>query len=375
MSKRGNGEGSVHRLRNGRWRAQLTVGFDPKTGKQRRRYRTATTRREAVAALDELRRRHAQLHLSSAPQTLGEFASVWLSTKASQVKPRTHESYRGTLERHLLPVLGRHRLEDLRTYVIQQHLDHLAVTVSTRTSNYARTVLKALFHQAEKWEMVLRNPVTGTAPKTHRDRPITLWSPSEVRRFLSAARHHRLYALFYLTLLTGLRIGEVMALRWTDLKENAIVVERSVDTRQGKVIESEPKSRSARRIIAIDAGTLAVLAEHRTRQRAELADLGMQPHQQPERMFTSRVGSTLNASNLYKVWRGLQREAGVPEARFHDLRHMHFSMLIMQGVDVKTVADRAGHADPVLTMRQYVHAFDAQRKRAAIPLEALLDDG
>ena len=100
----------------------------------------------------------------------------------------------------------------------------------------------------------------------------------------------------------------------------------------------------------------------------------MQRQEQPERMFTSKVGSTINASNLHNVWRALQREADVPHARFHDLRHMHFSMLIMQGVDVKTVSDRAGHADPVLTMRQYVHAFDAQRKRAAIPLEDLLDE-
>ena len=195
-----------------------------------------------------------------------------------------------------------------------------------------------------------------------------------MRRFLAVAERHRLYALFYLTLLTGLRIGEVMALRWSDLKGDAISVERSVETRKGKVVESEPKSRSGRRTVAIDAGTMSVLDEHRKRQRAELADLGMQPDQEPERMFTSRTGTTLNASNFHAVWKALQKEAGVPRARFHDLRHMHFSRLIMQGIDVKTVADRAGHADPVLTMRQYVHAFDAQRKRAAIPLEGLLDE-
>lgn len=179
---------------------------------------------------------------------------------------------------------------------------------------------------------------------------------------------------FYLTLLTGLRIGEVLALRWGDLKTDALVVERSVETRKGRVIESEPKSRSGRRIVALDAGTLVVLADHRARQRAELVGLGMQLDQEPERVFTSRTGSTLNASNLHAVWKALQEEATVPHARFHDLRHMHFSRLIMQGIDVKTVADRAGHADPVLTMRQYVHAFDAQRKRAAIPLEGLLDE-
>ena len=172
MSKRGNGEGSVHKLSTGRWRAQLTVGYHPKTGKQLRRYKVAPTRKEAVAALDELRRRHAQIPLAAAPQTLTEFATAWLATKASQVKPRTLESYRWVLERHILPVLGRTRLEDVRTYTVQQALDHLAATVGPRTANYARTVLKAMLNQAEKWEMVVRNPVNGTAPKAHPERPI-----------------------------------------------------------------------------------------------------------------------------------------------------------------------------------------------------------
>ena len=375
MSKSGNGEGSVFKLADGRWRAVVTVGIHPATGKQDRRYRTRRTRREAVAARDDLLRLYAQRPVTATPKTLDEFVEAWLTTKESQVKPRTLDSYRGALQHHVLPTLGRMRLEDIRTYTIQKLLDHLAVSVGSRTSNYVRTVLKALFNQAEKWEMIIRNPVNGTARKAHKDRPITLWNPDQVRRFLDVARNHRLYALFYLTLLTGLRMGEVLALSWSDLKEDTIVVSRSVDTRGGRVVESDPKTRSGRRIVAVDSGTLEVLAEYRERQRAELVDLGMAEDQEPERMFTSRVGATINASNLSNVWRALQREAGVPRARFHDLRHMHFSMLIMQGVDVKTVADRAGHADPVLTMRQYVHAFDAQRKRAAIPLEDLLSDG
>jgi integrase len=250
----------------------------------------------------------------------------------------------------------------------------LATTIGTRTANATRTVLKMMFAQAEKWEMIARNPMTGTEKKAHSTKPAILWEVEEVKLFLAAAMRHRLYALFYLTFMTGLRIGEVLALRWADVKGDTIVVSRSVDTRTGRVVESAPKSAAGRRIIALDVGTMAVLAEHRERQRAELVVLGMQPDQEPERMFTSHGGTTINASNLYKVFQALMQEAGVPHARFHDLRHMHLSRLIFKGVDVRTVADRAGHADPVLTMRQYVHAFDAQRKRAALPLEDLLDE-
>jgi integrase len=94
----------------------------------------------------------------------------------------------------------------------------------------------------------------------------------------------------------------------------------------------------------------------------------------PGRVFTNQVGGTINASNLTKIWHRLQDKAGVRRARFHDGRHMHLSMLIANGVDVRTVADRAGHADCVLTLRLYAHALDAQRRRAAMGLDELLGD-
>ena len=149
---------------------------------------------------------------------------------------------------------------------------------------------------------------------------------------------------------------------------------RSVETRSGSVIQNPPKSRRGTRLVSIDPVTRAVLRAHEERQRAELSALGMTADQRPERVFTSEVGRTLNASNLGKIWHRLQDDAGVRPARFHDLRHMHLSRLVMRGMDIKTVADRAGHADPILTMRQYIHAFDAQRKKAAIPLDQLLDE-
>ncbi len=116
------------------------------------------------------------------------------------------------------------------------------------------------------------------------------------------------------------------------------------------------------------------LSEHAARQRVELTALGMSRGQEPERVFTNELGGTLDSSNLTRIWHGIQDRAGVPRARMHDARHMHLSLLIANGVDVRTVVDRAGHSDSVLTMRLYVHALDAKRKRAAIPLDTLLGD-
>ena len=243
-----------------------------------------------------------------------------------------------------------------------------------KLSNAGRTVLNAALNQAVKWQLLARNPVYGTIPKKVVSRPQTIWTPDQIRRLLQEASQHRLYALFYLLFTTGLRQGEVLALRWEDVEEDAIVVRRSIDTRKGRVIESEPKSKGSRRVVAIDPTTRQLLREHAERQSAELATLGMTPNEVPQRVFTNHLGGTINASNLTKIWHQLQDKAGLPRARFHDGRHMHLSMLIANGVDIRTVADRAGHADSVLTLRLYAHALEAQRRRAAIPLDELLGD-
>jgi integrase len=127
-------------------------------------------------------------------------------------------------------------------------------------------------------------------------------------------------------------------------------------------------------VVPIDAKTRMFLAEHAARQRAELTELGMTDDQVPVRVFTNRLGRTLDATNVTKIWRAIQDRAGVPHARLHDARHMHMSLLVANGVDIRTVADRAGHSDTVLTMRLYAHAMVAQRKRAAIPLDDLLGE-
>lgn len=374
MSKRANGEGSIFKLKNGRWRAELTLGFDPQTGKQLRRTKTAKTRGEAKSLLKQLQDYYGALPAGTGPQTLEAFTTDWLTTKSGSVRPRTLDSYQRTFSRHVYPTLGKTKLEDLKTYEIQRLLDSVAKTSGKRTANYVRTVFNIALNQAVKWQLMVRNPVYGTIRQAENPRPQTIWTPEEIRRFLSVAISHRLYALFYLALTTGLRRGELLGLTWADVKEDAITVVRSVSTHHGKVVEGPPKSASGRRVVAIDPATRYVLRQHEDRQRLELEQLGMAENEVPQRVFTHDLGGTIDGSNLTRIWHRLQEEAGVPRARLHDARHMHLSMLIGKGVDVRTVSDRAGHADTVLTLRQYAHALDAQRKRAAMSLDELIGD-
>ena len=369
--KRGNGEGSIQRMPNGSWRAILTLGTDPQTGKQRRRSRRAPTQAAAVKALKELLDTHAHLD-PTAPQTLAGYLTRWLRSTRDNVEPRTFDSYKGTLERHVIPYLGSRNLEDLKPMHLQGLLDHLAEDVSPKTSNYTRTVLNIALNEAVRWQVLNRNPVVSTRRKKTVTRQATIWRPDQIRTFLDNSRPHRLHALFYVLFATGLRHGELLGLTWDDVDEDSITVRRTVSTRSGQVVEGKPKSAAGRRVVAIDPGTHQVLELHRSRQRTELETLGMTEDQTPVRVFTNRLGNTLDASNVTTIWHRLQAEAGLPRARLHDGRHMHLSMLVAKGIDIRTVADRAGHSDSVLTLRLYSHALEAQRKRAAIPLEELL---
>jgi integrase len=369
--KRGNGEGSVQQLKDGTWRAVLTIGIDPKTGAQRRRYRRTETRTAAVTALKELQEQYEHLD-DAAPQTVADYLERWLTSARDTVRARTYDSYAGTLRRHVIPHIGSRRLDDLKPMVVQGLFDRIATEVSPKQANYVRTVLNIALNEAVRWQVIGRNPVVATKKKKASPKQPTIWTPDQIRRVLEVAKGHRLYAIYYLVFTSGLRHGELLGLTWADVEDDAIIVRRTVSTRSGKAVESEPKSASGRRIVPIDPTTRQVLEEHRARQRDELTALGMTPDQVPERVFTNRLGGTLDASNVTKTWHAIQDEAQVPRARMHDARHMHLSYLVGQGIDIRTIADRAGHADEVLTLRQYSHALEAQRKRAAIPLDDLL---
>ncbi len=371
--KRGNGEGSIQRRKDGTWSAVVTLGIDPTTGKQLRRTRRAPTRAAAVKALKELHEQFAHLDAAT-PYTLAEYLARWLRTAEGTVRPRTYESYKGTLQRHVLPYIGTRTLNTLKPMHLQGLFDHVAATVSPTSANYVRTVLNIALNEAVRWQVIARNPIAGTRKKKTTPREATIWTPDQIRRVVAVAQEHRLYALFYLVFATGLRHGELVGLTWDDVEDDAIVVRRTVSTRSGRVIESEPKSASGRRVVPIDATTRQVLEEHADRQRQELTELGMRRDELPVRVFTNRLGGTLDSSNVTKVWHGIQDKADVPRARMHDARHMHLSLLVANGVDIRTVADRAGHSDTVLTMRLYAHALEAQRKRAAIPLDELLGE-
>lgn len=274
----------------------------------------------------------------------------------------------------MVPELGNVRLEKVTPLQLQTLLSAVADKSGIDRANKVRTVLYQGFRQAVKWLLLPRNPAEATEPFKKVKQEMTLWTPEQAARFLDTARTHRQYALFYLAISSGLRVGELLALEWNDLKGDMLHVQRSIGWVEGELVVSTPKTERGKRKVKLDQVTLTVLGEHRKQQEAERAKAGEKYHAQ-NILFANRHGAYTKPRKLTQHWHDLQTLAGVPQIRFHDLRHLNVSLRRKLGQDAKLIADQVGHADPAFTMRQYTHLFEDDRSNAAVNLTDWLPKG
>jgi integrase len=328
-----------------------------------------------------------------------EYLEDWLKHKELETRPRTHEFYSFYALEKVVPSIGGVKLVKLNPSHVRGMMQDLSKKVSADCANKSRGILSRALRQAVKDGLIHRNPCDATEPLKVAPRKDVTWSNDEVMLFLSTIRTHRLYAAFYLALSTGMRHGEVLGLRWQDIEGDTINIVQTIVKVKGNYHISTPKTDKGNRRVTLDPETVAVLEEHRLKQLSEARELGeeWQEGKHLGLVFTSEVGTVIIPRNFDRTWyllqdaakksyitfgqteeerkaRAKQIEEGkvLPHLRFHDLRHMHVSLLNKAGVDARTIADRIGHTDPAFTLKRYAHVFEDQRKAAAIPLLRLL---
>lgn len=368
--RRAHGEGSIFQMANGKWRADVSLGYDA-NGKRKRKPVYGRTQKEVRQKLDDLKQQLAQGMLSDKKLTVKEYLERWLTEKARQVKPRTAELYREQAERYIIPHIGRTQLSKLTPMQVQQMTGTLADRVGIPTANKTRKLLYGALKQAVRWQLVPRNVCEAVDPLKESAVELSLWTPAEAVQFLHTVRGHRLYAAFHLLMATGLRRGEVLGLRWGDLKGDRLHVRRSYTIIGGKPAWSTPKTQRGVRFVVLPADALSALEQHRKQQSAERMFLG-DAWLDGDFIFTVEDGRPISPNTFHHLWLRLQRQAEVPRVRLHDLRHLHVSLLVKQGFDPRAIADRVGHTDPAFTMRRYAHMFEEQRQAAAMNLSDLL---
>jgi len=371
--RRGKGEGSITQLKDGLWQARVTY-YEGGVAKRKAFY--GKTRKEAqeklTAALASL-----QQGLPVAPserQSLGEFLGHWLETTAKNtLRPNTYESYCGVVRKQIVPHVGGVRL----TRLTPQHLSGLYAKLqesglSARTVQFAHAVLHKALDQAVRWGLIPRSPADLVDTPRPKRKELAVLSPEQVEALLAAAKGERLEALFVLAVTTGLRRGELLGLKWGDVDWDAgrLHVQRALVRVNNGMVEQEPKSKRGRSI-ALPQVALRALHKHRAKQLEERLHAG-EYWQDSDYVFASEVGGPLPLRTLFVRFKRLLQKAGLPEIRFHDLRHTAATLLLRQGVHPKVVQEMLGHSSIQMTLDVYSHVLPDLQREAANKLDELL---
>ena len=376
-SKRGNGEGSIYRGRDGRWRSVVDLGWS--NGRRHRKYLSGDTRAEVAGKLRRLldaRDAGAQISTDGLPPTVEQWCNYWLDTIATpRLRPSTVATYRGYINNRITPTLGHHRLDRLQP----EHLDRFYADLTAdglapaSVLQIHRIVSRAL-KVAMRRGKVGRNVATLVEPPSvHRAevRPLTA---DQARAILNAAKGERNAARWSVALALGLRQGEALGLAWdaVDFDTGTLTVRQALQRQLGGgLVIVPPKSRAGRRNIPIPAQLVDALREHRAAQQAERVtagslwvDNGM--------VFTGPCGKPLDPRADHREWQRLLRKAKVPPARLHDARHTAATLMLTQGVPARVVMELLGHSQITLTLGTYTHVVPELAREAANRMGATL---
>jgi integrase len=370
--RRGKGEGSIYRrASDGRWIAALIMADG------RRVVRRASSRKDAAAKLELLLKARAEGQALPADRSAAAFLNEWLTVVKHTVAAGTFERYEQYIRVHAIPALGRIRLGRLTPQHVQRlYQDKLAAGLSPTTVSHLHTVLHGAFAEAVRWGLLPRNVVSLARPPRKAHVEVVALTVEQARALLAAAAGNRFEALFVLALKTGMRRGELLALRWedVDLDKGMIQVRGTLRrTREGLTF-GVPKTAASRRQVVLSPSLEAALRRHRARQEKECQgvgdlwlNLGL--------VFPNTLGRPMEPRDLLaNVYRPLLDRAGLPPVTFHALRHTAATLLLSEGEHPKVVQELLGHAQVSITLDRYSHMTPRLMSNAAAVMDRLLDE-
>lgn len=358
--RRAKGEGCISRRKNGRWYGVIEMGVGP-DGKRRRKWLTGKTKAEVSRKMLAERKDGAPVRRRI---TTGDYLGEWLCQPGRSWRPSTREGYRRQVEDYLSPRIGHIPLQKLTAPQIVEAFE----TIPPGARVFSFTVLAMALGAAVRAGLLKSNP-TDAVEKNQRprtgDQTVSFLTEEQISRLLRAAEGYRLYSFWYVAIYSGLRPGELVALRRSDIDMARCVIRvtRTVSEVARKFHEGLPKTRRSRRAVTLPGHCAPVLQ----RQYEMLALEGYDG----ELVFPNERGGYLHRSSIgQQLHRALER-AGLPRIRPYDLRHTHASLLLAKGISPKVVSERLGHASVAITLDRYSHIIEGLQQQAADVLHKL----
>jgi integrase len=374
-ARRDYGDGSISSKprKDGRWAASFYH-------EGKRHYVYGATRQEAKEKLKEaMDKANRGLLVNAQKTTVAEYFEHWLSVKRMAIKASTYEIYDVNVQAHIVPELGTIQLQKLSRPRIQQFVSKLrdrrredGRPMQPRSIRYIVALLKQALEDAVKWQMLSSNPCTGVVLPRMEEAEMKVLDSDQAQALLRFVQGDRLEGIISLALATGMRQGELLGLKWSDIdfEQKTLTVQRTVYQLKGETAkESSPKTKGSRRTIRVASFAMEALKRHRQKQLEIRLQAGQQ-WQNKDLVFCRADGTHTPAGSLQYQFHRLLERAGLPDIRFHDLRHSCATLLLKMGVDVKVIQSILGHTSLTMTMR-YLHYLASMGADVAARLDDL----
>jgi len=372
--KRKNGQGTVRLRKDGRWEGRHIVGYD-ENGKAKTKSVLAKTKAECLEKLKQLQDGYgtAEPFKVKPNMRFGDWIVYWYENHCQPtIRATTQKGYEEWIYVHAIPALGQIPLNKLTQADCQKFLNEMKANgrkihrdtkgpeMSERSVRSCYHVIRMSLERAIKDGLIKKNPILGCKLPPPEQKEMKVLSGEEIQRFLLQAKEEGMYELFLLDLTTGMRRGELLALRWDDLDfaTGKLRIDKQICPVGGKLIVSEPKTKAANRTIILPPAMVEVLAEYK---KGIFSDL----------MFPSRVKpeQPIDPGYVRKRLQIILKRAGCKSVRFHDLRHTFATMSLENGMDVKTLSTIIGHVSSATTLNTYTHVTDEMRQKAAVNID------
>ncbi len=376
------------RERGDAWELRAYVGRDPVTGREK--YKTRTFRGGKRAAEAELARFVTEVagggH-GAGDTTLTELIQRWLDLVREDLSPSTVRGYERIIRCYIDPAVGKVPLNKLRTDQLDGFYGQLresggegGTPLSPATIRQTHAVIRRALHQAHRWGWIATNPATLASPPRVHTRPVSPPNPTQVLELIDQAKKldPEMACFLLLAATTGARRGELCALKWesVDIGHGTMLIERSlVEGRGAELIEKDTKAHSARRV-ALDDGSVEELEGHRTAYEERAAECGTHLRKSAYVFSVDPDGRRPWVPNeVTKRFIRIRKSVGLGGVRLHDLRHFTATRLLAEGVPVRTVSGRLGHANAATTLGVYAHFVAESDRDAAATIGSVLSRG
>ena len=378
--KREAGSGTIYRRSDGRWVAQYTSGRNPKTGRLLRHTIYGKTQQEVA---EKLRAATSSIDNGTFQEprkiTIEEYTKEYLQTCAITLAHYTQQSYNRILDNHILPALGKVKLTDLTHRQVQAFVATLSAKkgLSAKTVRNIHGVLHSMLEAAVRDEILLRNVSEKCRLPRVTQTQVKAITTAELGRFLQAIEGEPFRNIFFVDIFSGLRISEILGLRWDDVdfENGCIYVRQQLMQNQERgdfsYFLAAPKEGKQRKVILANAVLGAIQKQHihQLKQRMAAGELWDNSF---DLVFTNDFGRPLNRRTVYKHLKRVLRDCGMGDYTFHSLRHSFATISLENGDDIKTVQTNLGHYAASFTLKTYVHVSDQMQRNSAARMQELI---